>query len=182
MVGRKLHRSREIARVLVRHGLGYVAMIVGLERFVPFHARLSQREDRSQAGAARLRAALEDLGATFIKLGQILSTRADLFPPPYQDELSKLQDHAPPAPSDEIAAAILEDLGASPAELFAAFSAEQLAVASIGQVHAATRHDGVAVVVKVRRPGVVDSIEGDLALLHDLAAVAGRRPRSSCAR
>ena len=122
-----------------------------------------------------MRLTLEELGPTFIKLGQLLSTRPDLVPPAYADELAKLQDDAPPVPVDEIRDAIRQELGAEPEELFSRFDAEPLAGASIGQAHTARLHDGTEVVVKVRRPGVVARIEEDLDILRNLAATASRR-------
>jgi ubiquinone biosynthesis protein len=118
--------------------------------------------------------ALEELGTTFIKLGQIISTRADLLSPDYQAELSRLQDQAPPVPSAEIEAVITAELGAHLDVLFAHFDREPLAAASIGQAHAATLPNGTEVVVKVRRPGVVEQVEEDLEILRNLAAAAAR--------
>lgn len=119
--------------------------------------------------------ALEELGATFIKLGQILSTRADLLPPDYQAELSKLQDAAPLVPSEVIKETVEAELGRPIHALFAAFDPSPLAAASIGQAHSATLHCGTEVVVKVRRPGVVDQVEEDLQILQELAKAAARR-------
>ena len=122
-----------------------------------------------------VRLALEQLGATFIKLGQILSTRPDLLAPEYQRELAKLQDAAPPVRGDLMAAAVAAELGRPVDEAFASFELEPLAAASIGQAHAATLHGGTEVVVKVRRPGVVDEIHQDLEILRNLAVRASRR-------
>jgi ubiquinone biosynthesis protein len=119
--------------------------------------------------------ALEELGATFIKLGQILSTRADLLPIDYRVELAKLQDGAPFVPSEQISETIEAELGRPVQALFAAFDPAPLAAASIGQAHAATLHCGTQVVVKVRRPGVVEQVEEDLQILQELAAAAARR-------
>ncbi len=119
--------------------------------------------------------ALEELGATFVKLGQILSTRADLLPPDYQAELAKLQDAAPPVPWEVIAETLGMELGQPIAACFATFDPTPLAAASIGQAHAATLPNGAEVVVKVRRPGVVEQIEEDLDMLQHLAAAASRR-------
>lgn len=119
--------------------------------------------------------ALEDMGASFVKLGQILSTRADLLPPAYQAELSKLQDQAKPLASGTVERVIAEELGRPVGDLFSTFDPAPLASASIGQVHLASLQDGTEVVVKVRRPGVVEQIEEDLEILRDLAAAASRR-------
>src|SRR5690606_8068860 len=102
--------------------------------------------------AVRLRLVLEELGPTFVKLGQLLSTRPDLLPPAHILELSKLQDAAPPVPIDAIAEAIRAELGDDPSRVFATFDDKPLASASIGQAHTATLHDGTQVVVKIRRP------------------------------
>ncbi len=172
-----LGRYRQIAEVLSRHGMGYMVGVFGLERFVPFQKGLLGHPPRDEpyTRPEHVRMALEDLGATFVKLGQILSTRPDLMPPDYQAELAKLQDAAPPVPYEQIAAVLEAELGAPPEEVFAAFDEKPLAAASIGQAHAATLADGTEVVVKVRRPGVVEQVEEDLEILQSLAVRAGRR-------
>ena len=169
-------RLRQISGVLLRHGLGYVVGIVGLERFVPFHRGLLGHTKRAEpyTRPEHVRLALEELGTTFIKLGQILSTRPDLVPPAYQVELAKLQDTAPPIAIEDVRTAIKAELGRPPDEIFADFEEMPLATGSIGQAHAATLHDGTEVVVKVRRPGVVEQVESDLALLQNLAVRASR--------
>jgi ubiquinone biosynthesis protein len=171
------HRYRQIAETLARHGLGYLVGVLGLERFIPFHRGLLGHPRRAlpYTRPEHLRLAFEDLGTTFIKLGQILSARADLVPPDYQVELAKLQDAAPAVPTEEIQEVIVSELGGPIAELFATFDPVPLAAASIGQAHAATLHDGTEVVVKVRRPGVVELVEADLEILQDLATSANQR-------
>jgi ubiquinone biosynthesis protein len=165
-------RQRQIAEVLVRHGLGYAVDLVGLERFRPSSP---ERPDALPGGPERLRRVLEDLGPTFIKLGQILSTRADLVGPEYQAELAKLQDAAPSLAPQEVWEVIVLELGGKEESAFASFGLEPLAAASIGQAHAATLRDGTEVVVKVRRPGVVEQVSEDLEILRNLAAFASRR-------
>lgn len=118
--------------------------------------------------------ALEELGVTFVKLGQVLSARTDLLPPAYQMELAKLQDQVAPLPVGTVRQVLASELGRPVERAFATFDRVPLAAASIGQVHAATLADGRAVVVKVRRPGVVEQVEADLAILHDLAATGHR--------
>ncbi|HZU05165.1 MAG TPA: AarF/ABC1/UbiB kinase family protein [Chloroflexota bacterium] len=174
---RHLQRYRQIADALVRHGLGYLVGVLGLERFVPFHRGLlgHPRRPAPYTPPEHLRMALEELGATFIKLGQILSTRADLLPPEYQAELAKLQDAAPPVPWPAIRDTVTAELGGPLEAAFAAFDPTPLAAASIGQAHAAVLPDGTEVVVKVRRPGVVEQVEEDLEILQNLAAAAARR-------
>ncbi len=172
----RTRRARQIAEVLLRHGLGYLVSIAGLDRFVPLHRGLLGHPRRAEPYAApeHLRMALDELGAAWIKLGQFLATRADLLPPSYQRELARLQDAATPVPRDRIQSIIENELGRPITELFAHFDPEPLAAASIGQAHAATLPDGTEVVVKVRRPGVVEQVEQDLELLLNLAHTASR--------
>jgi ubiquinone biosynthesis protein len=170
-------RYRQIAHTLARHGLGYLVGILGLERFVPFHKGLLKHPKRPQpyTRPEHVRMALEELGATFIKLGQMLSIRTDLLPPDYQAEFAKLQDAAPTVPLEQVQAALLEELGQPLDALFTSFDPVPLAAASIGQAHAATLPDGTEVVLKIRRPGVVEQIEEDLTILHNLAVTASQR-------
>jgi ubiquinone biosynthesis protein len=121
---------------------------------------------------ARVRRALEEMGPAFVKLGQMLATRVDLFEPDWITEFSKLQDSAPAAPYAEIRQQLTEDLGAPPEVIFSAFDLEPLAAASIAQVHRARLEDGSEVVVKVRRPGIRPIIEADLRWLMRLAELA----------
>ena len=122
-----------------------------------------------------MRMALEDLGTTFIKLGQILSTRPDLIPPEYIAQFSKLQDSAPPFPYSHVTELITRELGAPPEKIFASFDIQPIASASIGQVHRARLIDGTPVVVKAQRPGVAELVERILDVLADLARLAARR-------
>ncbi len=155
-------RYREIFTALGKHG--FAAAGAGLR----FHAN-----GESAAQVAReLRLACEELGPTFIKLGQMLSTRGDLLPREYREELAKLQDSVPPIDAEVIIAEIESELGASPFQLFAAFDAEPIACASIGQVHRAQLSDGRDVVVKVRKPGIRALIDCDLDILQKIATSA----------
>jgi len=173
-----LRRYRQIAEVLARHGLSWLHSASGLERFRPFRPIRLDLGDHprteSPTTPERVRLAIEELGATFIKLGQFLSTRADLLPPEYQTELAKLQDAAPPFDSEIAKERIEAELGQSINSLFARFDSEPLAAASIGQAHAAILPNGAEVVVKVRRPGVVEQVEEDLEILQNLAATMSR--------
>lgn len=123
----------------------------------------------TREGASRFREALEELGTTFVKLGQLLSSRPDLLPDVYIDELGKLVDHVQPLPFSPLRKAIAEDIGL---EHFASIDEEPLASASIGQIHAALLKSGREVVVKVRRPGIVEQVALDLELLRKTASVA----------
>ncbi|MDD5411984.1 MAG: AarF/UbiB family protein, partial [Methylobacter sp.] len=120
----------------------------------------------------RVRRVLEDLGPTFIKLGQILSTRVDLFSPQYIAEFEKLQDQAPPMPFEELLPQLEEDLGGSIEEFFSDIERQALAAASIAQVHKATLKDGTQVILKIRRPGLRKIIEADLRLLQRIVDIA----------
>ncbi len=168
---RHLARYRQIATVLARHGMGYLTHMVGLGRLVPFHLRHRAHVTRPE----HVRMALEELGTTFVKLGQILSTRADLLPQDYLQELARLQDSVSPLPFETVKQVVVKQLAQPLEAAFAAFDPVPLASASIGQVHAATLLDGTEVVVKVRRPGAVEQVEEDLQILHELAAAAARR-------
>ncbi|MCR2785935.1 MULTISPECIES: AarF/ABC1/UbiB kinase family protein [unclassified Microbacterium] len=170
-----LGRYQEIADTLARHGLGFLGAQIGVTRWLPARYRTAPGSADEPANTAeRVRLVLEDLGPTFIKLGQLLSTRPDLLPPAYISELSKLQDAAPPVPDEQIRETIRQELGADPEDLFASFEWTPMASASIGQVHAATLADGTSVVVKVRRPEVVRQVQEDLEILNNLAARAAR--------
>ncbi|MBI4317202.1 MAG: AarF/ABC1/UbiB kinase family protein [Chloroflexi bacterium] len=166
-----------MVRILFRHGFGYLVNQLGLGHLVPFHWGLlgHPRRARPYTQAEHLLLAFEELGATFIKLGQILSTRSDLLPPDFITELSKLQDAVPPEPIALIEAQIAQELGGPARALFASFDSDPLGSASIGQVHAATLVTGEEVVVKVQRPGVAQLVEADLAVLMDFARLAQAR-------
>lgn len=171
-----LSRYQEIADTLARHGLGFLVGAIGLSRWIPAGRRTatSGRAGATLTVPMRVRVALEELGPTFVKLGQLLSTRPDLLPPAYIHELSKLQDAAPPVPPEDIRETIERELGGQPEDLFASFDFTALASASIGQAHAATLHDGTSVVVKVRRPDAVRHVYEDLDILSTLADRAAR--------
>ncbi len=172
---RHLTRYREIAETLARHGLGVLLSASGMERWLPFPRSLRYVLSKPYSTAEHVRLALEDLGPTFVKLGQLLSTRPDLLPPGYLAELARLQDSVSPLPASVIREQVVASLGAAPEQLFATFDDDPLASGSIGQAHAATLADGTEVVVKVRRPGVVERVEEDLEILQNLAAQAARR-------
>ena len=170
---RDLGRLQEIASVLIRYGFGDVVRRLGLANVLE-KAGHALHWDDAQAYAhmpppQRVRRALEDLGTTFVKLGQILSTRVDQFEPEWIAEFGSLQDNTPPSPWPEVLAQLTDDLGAAPEALFARFDPEPLATGSIAQVHAAQLEDGTEVIVKVRRPGIQPKIEADLRWLAKLA-------------
>lgn len=164
-------RYGQVTEILARHGLGFLAAATGVDQWLNGRAGTAKT---ATANPERLRQALEELGPVFIKLGQMLSTRSDLLPPEYIAELAKLQDGAPPLASDIVRALVTQELGKAPEELFKTFDDAPLASASIGQAHEATLHDGTAVVIKVRRPGVVAQVNEDLEILQNLATRATR--------
>ncbi|MDE0054544.1 MAG: ubiquinone biosynthesis regulatory protein kinase UbiB [Gammaproteobacteria bacterium] len=129
--------------------------------------------------AERLRLAIEDLGPIFVKFGQILSTRRDLLPTDYADELARLQDRVPPFPAETAIARIEASIGSPIGEVFATFDEVPIASASLAQVHAATLADSAEVVVKVLRPGIESIIEKDLELLYAIAALLERFSRDA---
>lgn len=163
---RSIPRIKDIAFVLARHGFHQVAAYLQ----APFSARLRRLFSKDSTPDVihepeRLRLLLEDLGPTFIKFGQLLSTRPDLLPPPYIEELEKLQDRVQPSPHEEILEILSQDLGKDHRTLFREFDVTPLASASIGQVHRAVTHRGQQVVVKVRKKGLQKLVEQDLQVL-----------------
>ena len=175
---RVVGRLLEIQRVLVRHGLDDFVRATHLYRPLRFLFYLSPwtwfQRRRGATRAERLRLALEELGPIFVKFGQALSTRRDLLPADIADELSKLQDRVPPFPGGVARAGLEQSYGRPLAELFAEFSTEPLAAASVAQVHVARRLDGREVVVKVLRPGMHEQIDLDLEVMAAMAALAER--------
>jgi ubiquinone biosynthesis protein len=175
---RYLRRYRRIAEVLVRHGFGAIVAQLGLDQALDLRRRLAPAPEQPvtrRTAAVHLREAIEDLGPTFIKLGQIGSTRPDMFPPEFIDELASLQDNVPPAPWEEIQAVIVEELGRPLDELFLVVDPTPIASASLGQVYAALLPDRTEVIIKVQRPNIEKTIETDLAILADLARLAKER-------
>jgi len=174
---RHLRRYRQIVRVLIRHGFGGLVDQLGLLPALSLPRRLLRRGQTSATLSApeRVRLVIEELGPTFIKLGQILSTRPDLIPPTYIYELAKLQDTVPAAPWDSIKERVESELDGTLEEIFASFDTEPLAAASLAQVHAATLHSGEDVVLKVQRPSIEETISVDLEILFDLARLVQER-------
>ncbi len=165
-------RLREILSVLGTHGFGWVITRLNLTDTVGIKSLMEYRdpEENLYSTGQRIRMAIEDLGPTFIKLGQILSTRSDLLPVDIIEELQHLQDDVPPMTWDTIQTQVERELKRPLAELYADFTEAPLACASIAQVHRATLPDGTQVVVKVQRPNLGPRIESDLNILHFLAA------------
>lgn len=168
-------RMIAIQRVLVKYGLSDVIKQTHLLRPLRFLFYLApRRRDSSAPIGERIRLALEELGPIFVKFGQAISTRRDLLPPDIADELAKLQDAVPPFPVEQAVAIIEGAYGESVDEVFERFDKEPLAAASIAQVHTAKLKAGNEVIVKVLRPGVLQQIESDLAVMRVLAGLADR--------
>ena len=177
---RDLGRLQDIAGVLVRYGFGDMVRRIGLAGALERAGRLvhshAVEEGLLQLEVPeRVRAALQDLGPTFVKLGQVMATRVDLLPPRWIDELSELQNAVPALDFEAIRPQLAEDLGADPDSVFAGLEHVPMAAASLAQAHRATLHDGTPVVLKVRRPGIRDVVEADLRLLLHLAAIVEKQ-------
>ncbi len=172
---RQLGRLSEIAQVAAKHGFGYLFDSRRRDG-LPFRAReIEIAPEEGSTRGQRLRAMLDELGPTFVKFGQLLSTRPDVVPPDIVFELRHLQDAVTPFPYEQAAEVIEQDLGLSIERLFLDFEEKPVAAASIGQVHRATLPNGRTAVVKVQRPDAPRQIEADLALMYQAARFARDR-------
>ncbi len=171
-VMRDFGRLREIAGILIHYGWGDIVKRMGLgnlsERAETWLNRKQADEILHLPAEVRVRLAMEELGPTFVKLGQVLATRADIFPSPWIDEFSKLQDEVPPEPFDVLLPELEKALGRTPFTVFKDLQVEAIAGASIAQVHLAKLQDDTKVVLKVRRPNIELRIDADLRLLAHL--------------
>jgi len=169
----QLPRYQEILTTLVRHGFGFALDLLPVSR--AWRRRLQPFPvSEARTLPMHFRAALEELGPTFVKLGQLLSTRPDLLPPAYISELSRLQDAVPPVPWSEISRVLEEELQRPGGETFRSIEKQPIAAASLGQVHAAILPNGDEVVVKIQRPNILARIETDLDILQDVARYVQR--------
>ncbi|MDW8052010.1 MAG: AarF/ABC1/UbiB kinase family protein [Armatimonadota bacterium] len=172
---RSLQRYRQVVGILARHGFGSALEYLSVHRRLALSkGELQIAPEPLESPAQHLRLALEELGPTFVKLGQILSTRSDLLPEPFIEELRKLQDSVPPEPWGVMCPLIERELGRPLSEVFAYIDPEPIGSASLSQVYAAELHDGTPVVLKVQRPNIREVVELDLEILHDLASLAQR--------
>ncbi|MDY6973622.1 MAG: AarF/ABC1/UbiB kinase family protein [Thermodesulfobacteriota bacterium] len=181
MIGRTyrhIQRYRRILSVLFRYGFGDLIDTLKIEQYIEIGLQMISRKRREKieklSRAERVRMALEELGPTFIKMGQILSTRPDLLPVEFIRELPKLQDDVPAFPFEDVKRIIEKELQVALDDVFPRFERKPLAAASIGQVHRARMADGEDVVVKVQRPGIYRTIEIDLEIMLHLATLMER--------
>jgi len=174
---RNLGRLSEIAQVAVKHGFGYFFETHRLTDLLPGRERDTLAGVPSERGK-HLREMLDELGPTFVKFGQLLSTRPDIVPPDIVLELQSLQDDVRPFPYEDVERVIHEDLELSVEQLFTEFETTPVAAASIGQVHRATLPNGHRVAVKVQRPNAPRQVDADLALLYQAARLARERVRA----
>jgi ubiquinone biosynthesis protein len=170
---RELPRLREISSVLVRHGLGDLVRRAGIATLLEQAGQVLQWGEASEIAQLephqRARLAFEQLGPTFVKLGQVLSTREDLLPPTWTTELARLHSHVAPVPFDDLLPVVEQALGRSPFEVFGNLEREPYAAGSIAQVHRANLASGTPVILKIRRPGIEAKIDADLRILEHLA-------------
>lgn len=172
-VVRDLPRLHEIASVMIRYGWGDLVRALGISGVLERAGRIlhwqSNNEISQLDAPVRIRRALEELGPTFVKLGQLLATRVDMFPPHWIVEFEKLHSQVPAVAYEMLHADLVMAIKGEPDEVFASFDPIPLAAASIAQVHRATLKDGTLVVVKIRRPGIENVIKADLRILEHIA-------------
>jgi len=172
-VVRDLPRLHEIASVMIRYGWGDLVRVLGISGVLERAGRIlhwhSTSEISQLEAPVRIRRALEELGPTFVKLGQLLATRVDMFPPHWIVEFEKLHSQVPPVPYEALHADLVAAIKGEPGEVFASFDPIPLAAASIAQVYRATLKDGTPVVIKIRRPGIENVIKADLRILEHIA-------------
>jgi ubiquinone biosynthesis protein len=175
---RYFRRYRQIVEILADYGFGAFLAQMGMSDRLNIPRWWRRRRDMpgdAMTNPRRLRRALEDLGPTFIKFGQILSTRSDIMPPRYLEELSFLQDEVPPVPWDQARQVVETELGAPVEDLFAQVDPVPIASASLAQVHVARLVGGEEVVVKIQRPNIEKTVNLDLDIIYDLARTAQQR-------
>ncbi len=175
---RHIQRYRQILVILFKYGFGNVVDSLKIEQYLEIGLQMISKKRREKietlTRAERVRMAVEELGPSFVKMGQILSTRPDLLPVEFIRELEKLQDHVPPFSNTEAEEIIEKELGATVKQLFKSFEEDPLASASLGQVHRAQLGNGEEVVVKIQRPGIQKGIEVDLEIILHLATLMER--------
>ncbi len=180
MIGKRIRhikRYQDVAKILTRHGFGFFVEEIGLLQMLSLPKRFLKHNEEvdSLTVGERIRQAIEELGPTYVKIGQMASTRADIIPEKVLRELEKLQDNVPPFPFEQVSAIIEAELGSPLEEVFSWIDHEVMAAASIGQVHRAQLRTGELVAVKVQRPQIKAMIETDLEILLNLATMAENR-------
>jgi ubiquinone biosynthesis protein len=172
-VVRDLGRLHEIASILIRYGWGDAVRAMGMANMLERAGRLLHWKSSSEIvhlpAPVRIRRAMEELGPTYIKLGQLLATRVDMFPPDWIEEFEKLHNQVPPVSYEEVRPALLAALHGDPQEVLDEFDPVPVAAASIAQVYRARHKDGTSVMIKVRRPGIEAKIGADLRIMDHLA-------------
>ncbi len=172
---KNLNRGREVVTVFLNYGFGDLMERLGLLKYLKWGRRmilLKKQEDvETLTTARRIRLALQDLGPSFVKFGQILSTRPDLVPAEVIEELALLQENVPCFSSEEVLSVIEAELGKPASEVFAKFNEKPLAAGSLGQVHLAEDQHGSKLAVKIRRPKVLQEVERDLSLMLEIASL-----------
>ncbi|MFH0871325.1 MAG: AarF/UbiB family protein [bacterium] len=173
---RNLQRLTQIINVFAKQGFGYLVVLLRLRNILPLRRRFEREGEglRAITIPKRIRLAFEELGPTFIKMGQILSSRPDLIPPSFVEEFKRLQDRVPPFPFEQVRETVERELGVPIEENFSYFCETLEAAASIAQVHRAVLRDGSPVILKVQRPQVDKVIEEDVLLLQALAQLLER--------
>ena len=175
---RHLNRYQRIVRILFKYGFADAIEMLHIDQYLESGLQMINRKPKEQidrlSREERLRMAFEELGPTFIKLGQVLSTRSDFIPPDYLLELAKLQDDVPSFSYEDVEQIFIEETGKKPDELFKEFNSEPIAAASIGQVHRGVLHNGTTVVVKVQRPDIEKTIAIDLEIIAHIASLMER--------
>ena len=177
---RHLNRYRQILGILIKYGFGDIIERLNIDQYIEIGLQMLSTSKRpvvhvqKHSRAERIRMTIEELGPTYVKLGQLLSTRSDLVPANYIAELSKLQDEVPPFCLDDVRSVFESEFGRPPEKLFEMFVPEPFASASIGQVHKARTREGDVVAVKVQRPGIKQLIEVDIEIMLHLATLMER--------
>ena len=178
-----MNRYRQILAVLFRYGFDDFIELLKIDQYLEIGLQLVSKNRKARleklSRAEKIRLAIEELGPTYIKLGQILSTRPDLVPPDLVEELAKLQDNVPAVGFSEIRRVVEDEMRCAVDDVFDSFSEEPLASASIGQVYRAALKNGEPVAVKVQRPGIRGIIEVDLEIMLHLATLAEKTSRKS---
>ena len=174
---RHINRYKQIVGILLKYGLDDLREKVYLKNIIPGGTKEERKAIGTLSRPKRMRMALEELGPTFIKLGQLLSTRPDLIPLEYVQELSELQDNVSPFPINEVNTIIKDEFGRIPEDIFEHFDVKPIAAASIAQVHRARLNTGDEVVVKIGRPNLRETLEVDLEILHYVVPLISNRLR-----